>query len=264
MVALLRRIAEDAMTGRLDRRTFTLSAVATATVSMFASRAPTAARSPSATHGFGWLKDRPDRRDRLLAAPFSTNLAPRPAAKDVSSALPPAYDQGELGSCTANAIAAAVQYARRLHQKPVDFIPSRLFIYYLERKAAGMIYVDAGAQLRDGISAVVANGVPPEQQWDYDGIAGDPTTHLFPKSARAIIEPPSSIMAEAARYKTISYAPLNQDVQALESCIAAGYPFVFGFVVYSNFSDRTKLLKAPGSADQITPYGHAVLVTGYD
>jgi C1A family cysteine protease len=134
----------------------------------------------------------------------------------------------------------------------------------MERKMEGTTYTDFGAQIRDGIVSVATYGVPPEDKWPYDGIAGDPTTGVFPENARAIQTPPPEVMQEAVNYKTISYAPLNQNLDVLESCVAAGYPFIFGFTVFDNFNEQTKILRTPGPNDKITPYGHAVLVTGYD
>lgn len=50
--------------------------------------------------------------------------------------MPPIFDQGCLGSCTANAISAAVSYEEALDNNK-RMIPSRLFIYYNEREMEG-------------------------------------------------------------------------------------------------------------------------------
>jgi len=168
----------------LDRRVLILGAAAAAGAGH-----ATAQRAGARRHGFGWIPDRPDPGDRLLQAPPFAPAATRPASVDLSAKLPPAYDQGLLGSCTANAIAAAVQYARRVNNKPGDFIPSRLFIYYQARKLEDSLYTDSGARIRDGIVSIVKYGVPPEAKWPYDGIAGDRVTHVFPPNARAIRAP---------------------------------------------------------------------------
>lgn len=216
------------------------------------------------THGGGWIPDRSNPRDRFLVTPQFANPGPRPASVDLSHKLPPAYDQGKLGTCTANAIAAAVQYARRVLGKPSDFTPSRLFIYYQQRKIEGSLSLDAGGQLRDGIASVANVGVCPESDWPYDNVAADPSSHLFPPNARAVKLPPPSIVQEAGKYRTISYQPLSQDVAVLESCIASGYPFVFGFNVYGDFNEMTTVLRKP-RPDQLTAlWGHAVLATGYN
>jgi hypothetical protein len=77
---------------------------------------------------------------------------------------PPAYDQGQLGSCTGNAIAGAIEF-ERMKQGLSDFEPSRLFIYYNERVMEGTVGSDSGAQIRDGIKSDSKLGAPPESDW---------------------------------------------------------------------------------------------------
>ena len=60
---------------------------------------------------YGWLPDLPDHRDYFYAAPVELAGA-LPAKADLREQCPPVYDQGQLGSCTANAIAAAIQFDR--------------------------------------------------------------------------------------------------------------------------------------------------------
>ena len=106
----------------------------------------------TAKSGYGWKPHLPDHRDQLYAAPLAklTAAAPLPAKADLRKQCPPVYNQGNIGSCTANAIAAALQFDRK-KQKLSDFVPSRLFIYYNERAMEHTIGSDAGAQIRDGI-----------------------------------------------------------------------------------------------------------------
>jgi C1A family cysteine protease len=90
--------------------------------------------------------------------------------------MPPVYDQGELGSCTANAIAAILEH-QEMRESEGAITPSRLFIYYGERAIEGTIKEDSGAQIRDGIKVVAGEGAPPEK-WGgvtMDGIVGDQT-----------------------------------------------------------------------------------------
>ncbi len=84
-------------------------------------------------HHFGWVRDLPDHRDLTYSAPLA-RLTKMPAKVDLRPKCPPVYDQGQIGSCTANAIAAAIEFDRgRRPAIPPDFVPSRLFIYYNER-----------------------------------------------------------------------------------------------------------------------------------
>ncbi len=91
--------------------------------------------------GFGWKPDLPDQRDLTYSVPhaISKNIPPR---IDLRRGCPPVYDQGRIGSCTANAIAAALEFdVMKQGIKPV-FTPSRLFIYYNERAIEGTVGSD--------------------------------------------------------------------------------------------------------------------------
>src|SRR5271155_516471 len=101
---------------------------------------------------YGWLPDLPDHRDHLYAAPVE-RIGAIPAKVDLRAQCPPVYDQGRLGSCTANAIAAAIEFDH-LKQKSNNFAPSQLFIYYIERVMEQTVASDGGAQIRDGIKSV--------------------------------------------------------------------------------------------------------------
>jgi C1A family cysteine protease len=97
--------------------------------------------------GLGWRPDVPDYRDHE-AVPQFVQL-PTEVRLDTTANMPPVYDQGQLGSCTANALAAAVEFDLR-RQALTDFTPSRLFIYYNERVLERTVDEDAGAEIRDG------------------------------------------------------------------------------------------------------------------
>ena len=55
---------------------------------------------------YGWIADLPDARDRMFRAPRKAAL---PRSVDLRATCPKIYDQGDLGSCTANALAAAIE-----------------------------------------------------------------------------------------------------------------------------------------------------------
>src|SRR5450631_3498884 len=116
---------------------------------------------------YGWLPDLPDQRDLSYAAPAPL-LKKLPASVDLRPQCPPVYDQGQLGSCTANAIAGAVQFDEIRSGIAPTWTPSRLFIYYNERALEGTVSADSGAQIRDGIKVIAKLGVCPESDWPYD------------------------------------------------------------------------------------------------
>src|SRR5207248_7716506 len=107
---------------------------------------------------FGWIPDLPDHRDFMYAAPTPI-LQKIPPSADLNGECPPVYDQGQLGSCTANAIGAAFQFDEMKQKEKDVSTPSRLFIYYGERAMEGTVNEDSGAQIRDGIKFVAHSGV---------------------------------------------------------------------------------------------------------
>src|SRR5450631_3625349 len=112
--------------------------------------------------GYGWLPDLPDQRDFTYAAPQAPKALPK--SVDLRAQCPAVYDQGQLGSCTANSIGGAVEFELMKQKAPV-FMPSRLFIYYNERVIENTVNSDNGAQIRDGIKTVNQQGVCPETAW---------------------------------------------------------------------------------------------------
>src|SRR5579859_753712 len=104
--------------------------------------------------GLGWVRDLPDQRDLLYPTLQALSF---PSQVDLSPDFPPCYDQGDLGSCTANAIAGVLQFVQKQEGIPL-VMPSRLFIYYNERAMEGHVGQDSGAQIRDGIKTVAKQG----------------------------------------------------------------------------------------------------------
>jgi len=217
--------------------------------------------------GLGWVPDLPDHRDLVYSAPLA-RLRQLPPSTDLRSQIPwPPYDQGPIGSCTANAIAGAIQFDRyKLKQSP-DFTPSRLFIYYNERAMEHSIPIDAGAQIRDGIKSVARQGACKETTWPYDPVEADPQTSLFPPHSAPVTKPSAAAVHEARDYQAVSYFRVLQSLSQIKGCLADGFPFVFGFSVYDSLYDAAgnpvTVLPMPSGTDNLLG-GHAVLAVGYD
>jgi C1A family cysteine protease len=201
---------------------------------------------------YGWIPDLPDARDHLYSAPRKAGTLP--PSVDLRAGCPAVYDQGELGSCTANAIAGAVEFDQRKQQLPQPFTPSRLFIYYNERALEGSIASDSGAALRDGIKTVASDGACPETMWPYvEGNFADC--------------PPAPCFKIGKTHPAVDYLRLPQDAGQMKACLAAGFPFVFGFTVYQSFESdavaRTGVVPMPDPSETSLG-GHAVMAVGYD
>jgi C1A family cysteine protease len=201
---------------------------------------------------YGWIPDLPDERDHLYAAPPAF-LSALPPFIDLRANCPAIYDQGMLGSCTANAIGGAIEFDR-LKQSLPDFVPSRLFIYYNERVIEGTVDEDAGAMLRDGMKSVAKQGAPHEKLWPY-------------RIAKFRQKPSAASYTDGARHVAILYQRLVPNLNQLKGCLASGYPFVFGFSVYESFESaavaRTGQVPLPKPREALLG-GHAVLTVGYD
>lgn len=202
--------------------------------------------------GYGWLPDLPDARDYLYSASEGV-LADLPRQVDLRPGCPPVYDQGQLGSCTANAISAALEYQQR-KENLTDFMPSRLFVYYNERAIEGTVSEDSGAMIRDGIKSVHKLGVCPEDTWGYD-------------IARFADEPPAEAYTQALAHQATVYRRVLPTLHQLQGCLASGTPVVFGFSVYDSFESpdvaRTGIVPLPPHGERLLG-GHAVLAVGYD
>jgi C1A family cysteine protease len=212
----------------------------------------------------GWVRDLPDPRDHVYSAPLA-KLRALPQVVDLQPTFP-IYDQGQIGSCTANALAGAIQYDRLKDGQTPDFVPSRLFIYYNERVIEGDPGNDGGAQLRDGIKTLQQQGVCPESEWPYDDTPAPYEGGPFPVGSKPATQPPQTCYNDAAGYVIVNYQRLNQNLSQLQGCLAAGYPFVFGFTVFDSWYNQTPrpaVIPVPSQSD--TPIGgHAVLCVGYD
>src|SRR5665213_376907 len=211
--------------------------------------------SPPKTTSFayGWMPDLPDQRDLMYSAPMMV-MKKLPAKIDLTSKCPPVYNQGQIGSCTANALSAAFEFDRK-KQKLQDFMPSRLFLYYNERALQNTVNSDSGAFIRDGIKTLNVNGICPEKEWPYD-------TNKFAQ------KPPQKCYTDALKSTIKSYQRLNNtNLSQLQSCLSEGFPFVFGFTVYESFESqqvaRTGMVPMPSPKEKVVG-GHAVMAVGYD
>src|SRR5438309_299562 len=210
-------------------------------------------RSKRSGKGFGWIPDLPDLRDFLYAAPVAM-LRALPPRVDLRRQCPSIYDQGQLGSCTANAIGGAIEFDQMKQGLPQIFVPSRLFIYYNERVMEGTVNSDSGAMIRDGIKSVAHQGVCPETEWPYD-------------ITKFTNKPSASCYTDALKDRAVAYQRVIPLLNQLKGCLAAGYPFVFGFTVYESFESQqvtnTGHAPMPATSEQVLG-GHAVLCVGYE
>lgn len=205
----------------------------------------------------GWRRDKTDTRDFKLKLKVATIPgAPLPAAVDNSGWCSPVADQGNLGSCTAHAVTAAVEYNdRRFNVKPSKLRVSRLFTYYATRILEGDVGADDGASMRNAIKSLVTYGCIRESKWWYN-------------IAKVFVNPSKKIWEAAATDKVASYRRIEDgDLTTIKTTLASGYLVCFGMAVFE------AMLGAEVAASGIVPTpttedwpigGHAVVIVGYD
>jgi len=206
---------------------------------------------------FGWLRDRPDFRDRKyhehkLAADRKRTL---PKIVDHRGKnMPIIFDQGETSSCTAQAISPLLQFGRRIHKMP-DMAPSRLFMYYNTRVIENSVEFDNGAEIRDVIKTLSNDGYVSEDSWPF-------------QEEKIFEQPPRALYNVALRNRIADYYRIhNERLEDIKSCLAAGHLVVFGFSVYSSFYEADSnggYVPYPNVNNDESLGGHAVLLVGYD
>jgi len=173
---------------------------------------------------------------------------------DLRDQCPAVYDQGQLGSCTANALAAAFEFNEMKQGQQVVGTPSRLFIYYNERAQEGDVSTDAGAFTGDGVKGLHNLGVVSESEWPYDvsKFADKPSNKLFENAKRNTVT-------------TFKQVALDQD--QIKQALHQGYPVLFTADIFPAFEGTdvgsTGNVPMPQSGEKSSG-GHALLIVGFD
>jgi C1A family cysteine protease len=221
---------------------------------------------------FGWLPDYPDNRDYTkdtnginemlkegIGKPGSVGKAGKAESVgkvDLREFCSPIVNQGELGSCTANAASGIVEYFQ--NKAFGTYTPvSRLFVYKATRNLMKM-KGDSGAYIRSTMGALALFGAPPEKYLEYD-------------IERFDIEPPAFCYSFAQNYQAIKYFRLDEQklteteiLASIKQTLNQNVPAMFGFTVYSSINRAIGgKIPFPERADTVLG-GHAVAAIGYD
>ncbi len=216
--------------------------------------------TPRRIAGLGWRRQTPDHRDAFYRYSPQAATAALPSSVDLrhSGFNFPVYDQGQIGSCTGNATAALIEFVRKKEGlADADRVPSRLMLYYGARFLEGNVSADAGAEVRDALKAAAQWGTCFEDGpdgWPYD------VTKFADK-------PPDNCYQAATKDRALKYSAINQSLNDMKACLAEGFPFVFGFTVFSELDgpevQSTGRLPIPGASSSAVG-GHCVMAVGYD
>lgn len=208
---------------------------------------------PRSIARYGWRPDTPDMRDKMSAVAVRA-VSKLPASIDLSTKawMPPVYDQGDLGSCTGNAIAGGFEFDLGKQKLPV-FQPSRLAIYYDERVIERTTKEDAGAEIRDGMKVIAKTGAATEKLWPY-------------VASKFATKPSAAYYTAAKDHTCVLYERVAQSESAIKSVLASGLPIVFGITIYDSFESdavaESGTVPMPKKTEKSLG-GHAILMIGY-
>jgi C1A family cysteine protease len=207
----------------------------------------------------GWLPDRP----KAPGEPPDHDALPLLAAV----AVPPAFsnrrlvadvlNQGQLGSCVANAVMQAVRASHVKQGVMAAQLGSRLYGYWCSRAFEHATARDGGTYLRDFFRGLNKFGFCPESKWPYD------------VSRFADMPPAAAFRAAFDQHSPTSYKAITtgsyQRLPVIKAAVAAGYLVCFGTLVSEAFV-REPLPSAPLPPPEGLPIagGHAMCVVGYD
>jgi len=199
-------------------------------------------------------KSPPDARDKLHTPLAKLNNVP--ATVDLRHVMPPVLDQGQIGSCTANAASTALCYLLKKERRIV-FFPSRLYIYWNTRVniegVAGS--EDSGCCIRNVCKAVQKYHACQEGLWPY-------------VVSRFAVAPSLLAYKNANLYRDVVYSSVAQDLATMQKTLTSGHPIVVGIQVYESFETdsvaATGVVPMPDMANETCYGGHCVLIVGYD
>ena len=202
---------------------------------------------------YGLKPSLPDHRNHTFSL-VNEDISAIPPMVDLRTTgfMPPVWDQGALGACTAHGIGAAWAYERAKQKLPFQ-MPSRLFIYYNERDMEGSVNSDSGAAIADGLKVVNKFGVPEENIFPY-----------VPE--QFTVRPPQQAYDLAIKETAVSYASVPVNLTSIKGVLASGFPVVIGLTLYSSFEENsvaaTGLVPMPQHNEEILG-GHCLLVAGF-
>lgn len=211
-------------------------------------------------YNYSRMKDSKNISDPIYQNSFQGSL---PSLVDLRHLCPPVVDQGQEGSCTAQASVSGVYDFLQLknirivnpHVDPLSvFAPgSRQFVYYNERTDENTVQQDSGAELRDIIFALSQYGVCPESMWPYtnNDMTVKPSDDCYKSAANNKIKD---------NFRIVS---LDQ----MKDCLANGYPFIMGIDVYDSFESeqvaQTGKVPLPLPSESCQG-GHEITCVGFD
>lgn len=167
----------------------------------------------------------------------------------------PIFDQGDLGSCTANVISNVILFYLK-NNKMKTYQPSRLYIYYFSRLLEGSTNIDSGCNIRNALKSICKYGACDESTYPYK-------IRKFKK------KPPDYCIIEARQHiKQIKYLSISQNLRIIKNCLYRGSPIILGVEIYESFKNKNTLLSGnvsiPDTEQEESLGLHCILLLGYN
>ncbi|TXK84049.1 C1 family peptidase [Paenibacillus sp. N3.4] len=198
-------------------------------------------------------RDQRDFRDHFYRSANYIRESQLPRMVDLRNKLSPVVNQGQLGSCTSNAIVSGLREYWLRQESDSSIRLSRLFHYYHERELEGTINRDAGATIRDGMKVLQKTGVCTEAEWPY-------------RVANFKEKPDTGAESSASAYRIGAYHRVH-DLAGIKAALADGQPVVFGIWIYESFESaqaaKTGRIPYPNRKKERLLGGHALLAVGF-
>ena len=219
----------------------------------------------------GWVPDEADDRDFNFTATYrppwgigqylrsEANTTAKKNGFETEKYWNAIYDQGQTGSCTANAVAAAYSFALNRSRKAeggsdAASYPSRSFIYYNARKGnqedpeddEQELVPDDGSQIRLAMRSLQRFGVCEDESWPLKAASVNwyPGPYAYFEAQRGMIRSYQYKRLDVKRWNSDRSAIIEKKDTAtmdkdgdvvlynLRSSISQGHPVVFGFRIY--------------------------------
>lgn len=187
--------------------------------------------------------------------PYNPALSEKPANVDLRPFMTPVENQLGVSSCSANAVVSNYEYfINRVKNESKDF--SRLFVYYNARKMSDGEIEDNGSAIVHCIESTMHenHGVCLENTWPYN-------VHTVNS------KPVNKAYEEAKEFLVTEASTFDVELEAMKSCLAEGYPFVFGLKLFNSFQcvGSTGIVPIPEAEESnLDVHGlHAMLCVGY-
>lgn len=211
-------------------------------------------------HSYGYTFDGIDVRDRdelteasALPPIQPVNALPRIVDMSPSPAMPPVWDQGQLGSCTAHGSLAAYHFVAANSGLTVPML-SRLQLYYCSRAMEGTADQDSGAQIRDVMKVLHTQGVAPESEWPYD-------------ITQFAVAPPAQAMTDAPNHESLVYFRVLPSLTRVLNRLSQGFVIVDGMPVYESMETQEVAnsgeVPLPEPGEKLLGW-HCTATVGYD